>query len=400
MKLTEIQCKTAKSGGKRKKLADGEGLYLLITPSESKLWRLKYRFLGKEKVLPLGQYPRVSLKEAREGRLAAKKLLDASKDPAEERKLSRLEQIKDYENTFEVIAREWHESRIHTWKTKHGSNILKRMEANIFPEFGSRPIKNIEPTEVLRAVRKVEEKGNFDLAHRLMQTCSQVFRYGVATGRARTDVTTALAGSLKPTPIKHWPHLGEKELPAFLRKLEEYDSRYGGKLITKLAFKLLILTFLRSGEFRGGKWEEIDFKAAQWRIPGERMKMKEPHIVPLSTQSIKLLRQIQKITGKSYGGLIFPAQTDPRSPMSENTFLKVIEVLGFKGKTVAHGFRSTASTILNENGHNRDHVERQLAHAERDQVRAAYNYAEYLPERAKMMQWWGNFIGQAIASSN
>lgn len=394
MALTDLQCKTSKAGMKPVKLADGEGMYLHIMPGGGKKFRMKYMFLGKEKTYTIGPYPLTTLQEAREARTAAKKLLAAGKDPCEERKLSKLEQHKEYDNTFEAMAREWHEKRVHTWKARHGANILKRLETHVFPDLGARPISRITPHELLQPIQEVEKAGTIDLAHRLMQTCSQVFRYAVATGRAKADATSDLAGALKPTPVKHWPYLEEQDLPEFLQKLSEYDTRYGGKRLTKLAFQLLIHVFLRSGEFRGGKWDEINYKEAQWKIPAERMKMKETHIVPLSKQSIALLRQIQEITGASYGGLMFPSQVDPRKPISENTFAKILEVMGYKGQVVPHGFRSTASTILNEGGFNRDHVERQLAHAERDQVRAAYNYAEYLPERARMMQWWSDHLAK------
>jgi integrase len=253
----------------------------------------------------------------------------------------------------------------------------------------------IQPVELLNVIRKIEDQGHHDLAHRMMQACSQIFRYAVATGRAERDITVDLKGALKPNKTQGLAYLSEKELPAFLKKLDVYDTEYGGKPLTKLAFKLLILVFLRSGEIRGGKWEEIDWQKKQWRIPEERMKMNEPHIVPLSKQSITLLKQIRELTGNSYGGLIFPGQNNPRKPMSENTFLRAIDVMGYKGKTTGHGFRSTASTILNENSFDKDVIERQLAHAERDQVRAAYNYAEYLPQRAKMMQWWADYLTKA-----
>jgi len=392
MKLTEIKCKSAKPAGKPYKLADGGGMYLHVMPTEGKKWRLKYRFMGKEKLLTMGAYPLVGLKEARERRDEAKKLLDQGIDPSENRKLEKAGREQDYENNFENLAREWHSAKIHTWKDKHAANILKRFEANVFPHIGHRPIKLITPMELLEAIRKVEEKGNLDLAHRIMQTCSQVFKYGVATGKCERDVTADLQGALKPVKSKSLPHLKEKELPSFLKKLEKYDTEYGGKLLTKLAFKLLILTFLRSGEIRQGKWEEINWDKKQWEIPAERMKVKEKHIVPLSKQSIVILKELKKMTGDSYGGFIFPSQNNPRKPLSENTFNRTIEVLGYKGKVVGHGFRSTASTILNEHGFNKDVIERQLAHAERDQVRAAYNYAQHLPERAKMMQWYADFI--------
>ncbi len=394
MKLSETVCKKAKPTNKTQKLADGEGLYLEISPSGGKYWRMKYRFHGKEKRLAFGTYPNISLAEAREKRRLAKKELDAGRDPSEIKKLTKIENQKDYDNSFENIAREWHKQKIHTWKPKHAENILRRMEVDIFPHLGNRPIKAITPQEILAAVKKVEARGARDLAHRLMQTSGQVFRYGVATGRALRDTTADLKGALQPAKSVGYSHLKEDELPAFMKKLERYEEDYGGKQLTKLAFKLLILTFVRSGEIRGALWKEFDFEKSQWKIPASRMKMKEDHIVPLSKQSLSILKELKKITG--HNDFVFPSQKNPRSIMSENTFLRVLDVLGYKSKATGHGFRSTASTILNEHGFRPDVIERQLAHAERNQIRGAYNHAEYLPERIKMMQWWGNYISKIL----
>lgn len=396
MKLTDIDCKTAKPKDKAYKITDGGGLYLEVQPNGRKYWRMKYRFNGKESRLSFGVYPATPLKKAREERRIAKELLNEGKNPNEEKRIEKLERQVDYENNFENVAREWHQQKYHTWKPEHAERILTRLEKDVFPTFGKRPIKSIRPIEILSAVRGVEARGANDLAHRTMQTCSQIFRYAVATGRVERDPTPDLRGALQPVKSKSYAHLSEEELPEFLRKLNNYDTRYNGNMLTKLAFKLLVLTFVRSGEIRGAKWEEIDWDKAQWRIPAERMKMKEPHIVPLCKQSLAILREIQKISGDSYGGNLFPSQQNPRQIMSENTFLRVIEILGYKGKTTGHGFRSTASTILNENGFNRDWIERQLAHCERDQVRSAYNYAEYLPKRTDMMQWWADYIDSSM----
>lgn len=397
MKLTDKACKNSKYNpkGTGNKLADGGGLVLLLKEN-GKYWRLNYRFLGKQKTLALGVYPQISLAEAREKRNAAKKLLDAHQDPAEVKKLKKIELITEYENNFANIAREWHAQRKHTWKPLHAERIMRRLEADIFPHIGARPIKSITPAELLVSIRKVEARGTNDLAHRLMQTCSQIFRYAVVTGRAERDPTESMRGALQPAKSKTLAHLKEKELPAFLHKLERYDTDYNGNVLTKLAFKLLILTFVRSSEIRGAKWDEIDFEKAQWRIPAERMKMKELHIVPLATQALSVLREIQKITAHNYSNYILPSQSNPRGIMSENTFLRVIQVLGYKSKTTGHGFRSTASTILNENGFRSDVIERQLAHCERNQIRAAYNHAEYLSERAEMMQWWGDYVEELV----
>ena len=391
-KLNDKQCRSAKAETKAQKLADGGGMYLHVMPNGNKYWRLKYRFLGKEKLLALGVYPRVSLAEARDKRLAARKMLDQGQDPGEQKKLSKLEQHASYANNFANVAREWHKQKIHTWQPGHAKLIMKRLEDNIFPDIGRRPIDAIKPAELLEAIRKVEKRGAYDLAHRMLQTSGQIFRYAVATGRAERDITPDLQGALKPAKSKTLAHLSEQELPAFLKKLERYDSEYQGYTLTKLAFKLLILTFVRSGEIRGAKWDEISWEKAEWRIPAERMKMKEQHIVPLSKQSLSILKEIKAITSNSPAGYIFPSQQSPRKMMSENTFLRVIENLGYKKKTTGHGFRSTASTILNENGFRPDVIERQLAHGERDQIRAAYNHAEYLAERREMMQWWGDYL--------
>ena len=392
MKLSNIACKNAKPSEKPRKLADGNGLYLEIAPNGSKYWRMKYSFNGKESRLSFGVYPHVSLAEAREKRRLAKKMLEEGKNPNEEKRIEKLERKISYENNFENIAREWHKEKYPTWKPGHAERILTRLEKDIFPSLGARPIKAIKPIEILAAIRGVEERGAHDLAHRTMQTCSQVFRYAVATGRVERDLTVDLRGALKPVISENYAYLGEEELPGFMEKLERYTSHYNGYPITKLAFKLLLLTFVRSGEIRGAQWKEIDWDKEQWKIPAERMKMKEAHIVPLSKQSLAILREIQKITGDSYGGFLFPSQQNPRRIMSENTFLRVLDILGYKGKATAHGFRSTASTILNENGFRSDVIERQLAHGERDQVRAAYNYAQYLPERKEMMTWWANYL--------
>jgi integrase len=400
MKLSNRKCQATKYNpeGKGNKLFDGGGLYLQISET-GKYWRLKYRFCNKEKVISFGPYPLITLLEAREKRDEAKKLLLKNLDPAEVRKLEKLEIQTKYENNFEKLVREWHSQRLHTWKPKHAESIIRRFEANIFPVIGNRPVRSLTPPEILQAVRRVEKRGNLDLAHRMLQMCSQVFRYAVATGRADRDICGDLRGALMPVRSKSYAHLKEEEMPAFLCKLERYETDYRGSLLTKLAFKLLVLTFVRSSEIRGAKWEEFDFEKQQWKIPAERMKMKTPHIVPLARQSIELLMQIQQLTGDNNWGLVFPGMIRPNRIMSDNTFLKVLAVLGYKNIATAHGFRSTASTVLNENGFKSDVIERQLAHCERNQVRAAYNYAEYLSERREMMQWWTDHIDKLRAKA-
>ncbi|MFO1243227.1 MAG: tyrosine-type recombinase/integrase [Rickettsiales bacterium] len=400
MKLTNTQCKNAKynSSGEGNKLSDGGGLYLQLSET-GKYWRMNYRFLGKQKTLAIGTYPLFSLAEAREKRDEAKKLIAEGVDPATHKKLAKLELRVTHNNSFENIAREWHAQKKHTWKPAHAAATLRRLETNIFPHIGTRPIKEVTPPELLSALRTLESEGKRDLAHRQLQHCSQIFRYAIATGRAKNDVTPHLKGALQPTKSKGLAYLQEHELPEFLAKLGRYDTDYRGSILTKLAFQLMILTFVRSGEIRGARWEEINWEKAQWKIPAERMKMNEAHIIPLSKQSLKILKLLRDITGRNVAGYIFPSHQNPRSTISENTFLRAIEVMGYKGRTTGHGFRSTASTILNENGFRREVIERQLAHAERDTVRAAYNHAEYLPERATMMQWWADYIDTAVKNS-
>lgn len=396
MPLTDIAIKTAKPKGKQYKLSDAQGLYLLVKPNGSKYWRMKYRFLGKEKSLALGVYPQTSLKEVREKLAEARKILEGGNDPSELKKQNLLQKQLDYASNFEALAREWHAHKIHSWSPVHAERIIKRLEADVFPSISNRPIRNLTAPEVLAAVRKVEARGNHDLAHRALQHIGQIFRYAVATGRAERDVTSDLRGALKPAKSKTLAYLSEKQLPTFLAELKQYDTKFHGQPLTKLAFQFMIMTFVRSSEIRCAKWDEINWEKAEWRIPAERMKMKEQHIVPLAKQSITLLQAVDKISGDSWGGYIFPSQKTARKMMSENTFLKAIDVMGYKGKTTGHGFRSTASTILNENGFRADVIERQLAHGERNQIRAAYNHAEYLQERREMMQWWADYLERLI----
>lgn len=392
MKLTNIQIKNAKPKEKMYRLCDGENLLLEIHPNGKKHWRVGYTFNTKRRQIALGPYPIVSLAEARELKLEKQKLVQKGIDPVQERKQQKIEYELNHVNTLEAIAREWHEHQSHAWKERHAKRIMERLEVNVFPFAGKRPIKSISPQEILSVLRKIEDRGAYDMAHRVMQFCSAIYRYAVATGRAERDITQDLRGALRPAKTKNLARLSEAQLPGFLQKLEIYDTEYNGHILTKLGFKLLFLTFVRSSELRKATWSEIDFEKQEWRISAERMKMDELHIVPLSTQSIKILRQIKQITDNLYGDYILPGRQSPRKPLSEGTFIKVIDILGYKGKTTAHGCRGTASTILNENDWRADVIERQLAHCERNQIRAAYNHAQYLKERKEMMQWWGNYL--------
>jgi integrase len=388
--LSDAATRNAKPKTKSYKVSDGDGLFLLVMPNGSKYWRLKYFFAGKEKLLALGVYPDVSLADARERRTQARKLLAAGNDPCEAKKEAKRLIIQKHENTFEVIAREWHQNRLVKWSPAHAKKILKRLEAHVFHRIGHRPIADITTHELLSVMRKIEEHGA-EIAHRLLQICGQVFSYAVITQRTTINPTVSLRGALQPVVRRNHAYIKPNELSEYLTNLEAYD----GALQTKLAMKFLLLTFVRTGELRGAEWSEIDCDKSEWRIPAERMKMKETHIVPLSRQAIAILKELQPITGQWQ--YVFPNQHKPSGQMSENTILFALYRMGYHSRATGHGFRSTASTVLNENGFPPDVIERQLAHGERDKVRAAYNHAQYLPERRKMMQWWADYLDEVAA---
>ncbi len=386
MTLSDAKVRNAKPQAKPYKITDGEGMFLLVAPSGSKYWRLKYHFAGREKLLALGVYPEVSLGDARERRTQARKAIAAGNDPGEVKREAKRLAVLQNENAFETVAREWYEQRKHEWKPSSAKTTLKRLERHIFPKLGKRPITTITAPDILSMLRVIESSGALDTAQRVMQMCGQVFMYAIATGRAERNPVPDLRGALKTPVTQHHAYLKAADLPEFLKKLEAYD----GALQTKLALRFLLLTYVRTIELRGAEWPEIDFDKAEWRIPAGRMKMKELHIVPLSRQAVAVLRELQKHTGNRQ--YIFPNQHNPVSFMSENTMLYALYRMGYHSRTTGHGFRSTASTILNENGFMPDVIERQLAHCERNKVRAAYNHAQYLPERRKMMQWWADYI--------
>jgi len=393
MPLTDIAIRTAKPRDKAYKLYDGGGLYLGIQSNGGKWWRYEYRFGGKRKLLALGVYPDVSLADARERHAGARKTLAAGNDPSETKKEAKRAVLLKSENTFEAIAREWHTTNLNTWTPKHGTDVIKRLESNIFPKLGNRPINDITAPELLSILRIIEKRGALDLTQTIAQYCRRIFSYANATGRGERNPAIDLRGALKTPVRKHHAHLKASELPEYLQKLEVYD----GELQTKLALKMLLLTFVRTTELRGAEWSEVNFDKAEWRIPAERMKMKDPHIVPLCTQAITILRELQKHTGNRQH--VFANHHNPSTFMSENTMLYALYRMGYHSRTTGHGFRATASTVLNENGFAPDVIERQLAHIERNKVRAAYNHAQYLPERRKMMQWWGDYV-DAVAGGN
>lgn len=385
MPLTDTSCKNAKLSEKARKISDGGGLYLEVMPTGSKYWRLKYRFDGKEKRLAFGVYPEVSLREARDKRDEARKQIASGVDPSQSKKLAKLTQHINRANSFEALAQEWHENKTLTWTPRHSHYVMQRLKADIFPLLGSRPISDITAPELLAVLKIIEKRGAIEIAHRALQTCGQIFRYAIVTGRAVRDVSSDLRGALKTRKAENYKRLQENELPEFFAKLETYE----GDLKTKLAIKLLVLTFVRTGELRGARWDEIDLDKAEWRIPAERMKMRDPHIVPLSQQAIATIKELEPLS--RHTDFLFPSHTTIKH-MSENTILYALYRMGYHSRATGHGFRATASTILNEHDFRSDVIERQLAHAERNKVRASYNHAQYLKERREMMQWWGDYL--------
>jgi len=389
MRLTETAVRNAKPRDVPYKMMDGGGLFLLVNPNGNKLWRFSYRFLKKWKTLALGFYPEVSLKEAREKHFAARKLHAAGIDPAAKKQEDKQAAIAKTQNTFRAVADEWHKASLAKWIPDNAERIWRRLENNVFLELGDRPINEIKPLDLLNTIKIVEKRGATDLSKRVLRTCGQIFRYAVVHGKAEYNITSGLSDGLKAHRAQHYPAISVKELPKFFAALDAVQT----STQNKLAIRLIALTFVRQGELRLAKWSDIDFEDKEWRIPAENTKMRERHIVPLAKQTIKILKELQKITGNS--DYLFPSQNRQKHPiMSENTINMVIKKMGYKGQMVGHGFRSTASTALNELGLKSDLIERQLAHAPRNQVRAAYNRAEYLDERKKMMQTWADYLGE------
>jgi integrase len=378
--LTDAAIRSAKRSERPRKLSDGGGLHLLVAPNGGRYWRYSYRFNGKQKTLALGVYPDVGLAKARERHLQARQLLADSVDPCVERRAAG--------KTFEEVAREWHGH----WKAdrheRHAHYVLRRLEADVFPEIGSLPLSEIPASAFRDAVRKIEQRGAVDIAKRVLQTCGQIMRYAIANDfTTHNPVAGVKPGDvLKPHKRRNYPRIDEKELPALLRAIDSYV----GSEHTRLALQLMALTFVRTSELIGARWSEFDTKAARWNIPAERMKMKTPHIVPLSKQALAVLEKLREI---SFGReLVFPGDVRSTTPMSNNTLLFALYRMGYRGRMTGHGFRGVASTILHERDWPHEHIELQLAHQERDDVSAAYNHALHLKSRAQMMQAWADYL--------
>lgn len=393
MSLTELKIRNLKPETKAKKYSDGNGLYLQINPSGTKCWRFKYSWFDKERVLSIGTYPEVSLQMAREKRHDARMMLRENKDPCTEKKEARRLAKFNSDNSFETVAKEWFELNRHKWTPEHANRVWNRLDNHAIPIIGKRPISEIHSLEILEdVIRRIEKKDSkgrerTETSHRVLQTCGAVFRFGILTRRLSYNPVQDLRGALKPHRRTHYPTIQIDEVPEFLKRLNAYRTSD----LNKLAIKILMLTFVRQGELRQAMWKHIDFDRKIWRIPAHLMKMREEHLVPLSRQSLELIGNVQKISGDSE--YLFPTQNKIKHPiMSENLINDIIKDIGYQGRLVAHGFRSLASTTLNELGYTPDVIERQLAHAERNSVRAAYNRAEYLPKRIAMMQDWADYI--------
>lgn len=397
MPLSDITIRNTKPSDKTRKLADGGGLYIEVAPSGGKWWRFKYRFARKEKRLSLGVYPDVGLKDAREKHAEARKLLAAGVDPGVEKQAKKRQAKLSAANSFEAIAREFHALKSPIWTPNHATNWISVLEREVFPKFGNRPITEIEAPDVLDVLRAVEARGTFETRGRILQRVRAVFAYGIASGRSRHNPAVEISGALAPRPkVKNFAALSEKELPEFLRALAAYQERAKSSPIVFAATRLLALTFVRTGEVRGAQWSEFDLDAGLWVIPAERMKAREPHSIPLSRQAVEVIRSLHPLTG--HLPALFPSRNRDGGTISENTVLKVIERIGYKGRMTGHGFRSIASTFLNNLGTIRpDMIEAQLAHGDKDQVRAAYNRADYIEYRKAMMQFWADTLDKMQA---
>ena len=391
MKLSNIACKNAKTEEKPRKLSDGGGLYLLVNPSGSKYWRMKYRFLGKEKLLSIGTYPIISLSEARVARDEAKKLLVNGVDPSSHKKKQKKERIRNSQNTFQAVAMEWHETKKSGWTDNYAKGILTRLEKDVFPFIGTTPIAKIETSDLLDVLRKIEARGALDIAGRIRQLCGQVFSFGITTGRCERNLAVDLVGALKPHKTKHFPALQTSEIPELLQALEKNEARLYAR--TRRAIKLSMLTFVRPGELRAAQWDEFNLAEKEWRIPAHRMKMNREHIVPLSEQAIKILKEQKDETGYLKTPFVFPSIIKPRKPISDGTVNVALKKLGFHGRMTAHGFRALARTAIREKlKYDPDVIEVQLAHKASGALGEAYNRAQFLDERKVMMQDWADYL--------
>ena len=386
MALTDIQIKRAKPQDKPYTLNDGQGLSLFINPDGSKGWRFRFRFAGKARLMSFGSYDLVSLAEAREKRDTARKQVANGIDPVAERKAQKIAQKLSTENSFEAVSREWHAAKADRWTLAYREEIIKTFEQDVFPFIGKRPIAEVKPLALLEVLKRIEKRGALEKTRKVRQRCGEVFRYAIITGRAEYNPAPDLAIALAVPKQKHHPFLLADLLHFFHKNLEAYT----GSIITKNATKIVMLTGVRTQEMRFATWDEIDLQKKVWEIPAERMKMRRPHLVPLSTQVVEIFQQLKLIT-KNYP-YIFIGRNNHTKPISKESVSQVIELLGYKGRATGHGFRHTMSTILHEYGFNSEWIELQLAHVDKNSIRGTYNHAQYLEKRSSMMQWYSDYI--------
>ena len=396
MSLTNTAIRNAKPGEKTRKMFDGRGLYLEISPRGGRWWRLKYRFDGKDKRISLGTYPDVSLKDARERREEARRQIANQLDPSELRKLEKAARVESVANSFEIVACEWFAKHEPNWSTGHADRVISRLKKDVFPWIGSKPIADITAPLVLETLRRIESRGALDSAHRILGYCSQIFRYSIATGRARYNPAGDLRGALPPVKKTHFASVTEPdEVREVLRALDAYE----GTLIVKCALRFAPLVFVRPGELRKAQWDDINLETAEWRYLVTKTEIQ--HIVPLSSQAVEILQEIKPLTGR--GRYVFPSARSPKGdrPMSDNAILVAMRTMGI-GKDVmtGHGFRAMARTILDEVlGFRPDFIEHQLAHRVRDPNGRAYNRTAHLSERKKMMQAWADYLDELKAGT-
>lgn len=394
MALTDTAARTAKPREKLYRLSDTAGLCLEVTPSGSKLWRLRYRFGGKAKMIGLGPYPAITLAKARERREDARRQLANGVDPAAHKQAEK-RALAAHVHRFEELAREWHAYNSPRWAPSTAAKAMQYLEADILPALGQRALDEITRPDLVTLVRKVEKRGAFNVATKIRQWLSQIFRYGLAKGAVETNPATDLDVVAAVAPrTRHHPHVAFSEIPTLLSKLDSAKC----DLLTRLAVRLLLLTGVRPGELRHAPWAEFDLESATWTIPAERMKARRSHIVPLPKQALILLAQLQELSGKY--PILFPGRNNRERPQSENTVNKALHQIGYEGRQTGHGFRHLLSTELNSRGYNRDWIERQLAHGDQDEIRDTYNHAHYLPQRRQMMQEWADTIDALCAGNN
>ena len=395
MALTDAACKAAKPKEKSYKLGDSGGLYLEIMPNGSKLWRLKYRYLKKEKRLAFGSFPLVKLIEAREKRDEAKKQLSNGLDPSDIKKSVLLNAQKNVENTFEKTAREWHAKQRQRWSEEHFNNVKHRLETDLFPHIGNDQIDKIETYQLLKVLTKIENRGALDIATRTRQLCNQVFRYAIQAGKCKHNPATDLQGALTTRKVTHFASIQPKEIPHLLVALERNDARLFCR--TRRAIRLSMLTFVRPGEIRNAVWAEINFEREEWLIPAHRMKSRRDHVVPLCKQAIAILKEQKQETGHLNTDLIFPSQIKVKDPMSDGTVRLALQKLGLKDQMTAHGFRALARTTIREElDYEPDIIEVQLAHKPSGSLGAAYDRAQFLKKRKQMMQDWGDYLDKVL----